>query len=85
VIPASSPSGSRRPARGGRDDRRRQRLEHGHHRHRLCEAISSIYAQEVAIDSLRRLGGPSIRTPLEIRPRVWFNADLESRNYIIRD
>jgi ABC-2 type transport system permease protein len=48
-----------------------------------AEAISQIYAQEVAIDALRRIGGPQIRTPLEIRPRVWFNADMESRNYII--
>ena len=48
-----------------------------------AEAISRIYSQEVAIDALRRLGGPEIRTPLEIRPRVWFNADMESRNYII--
>jgi ABC-2 type transport system permease protein len=48
-----------------------------------AEAICRTYAQEVAIETLRRLGGPSIRTPLEIRPRVWFNADMESRNYII--
>jgi ABC-2 type transport system permease protein len=48
-----------------------------------AEAICRTYAQEVAIDALRRLGGPGIRTPLEVRPRVWFNADMESRNYII--
>jgi len=48
-----------------------------------AEAICRTYAQEVAIDSLRRLGGPDIRTPLEVRPRVWFNADMQSRNYII--
>jgi ABC-2 type transport system permease protein len=47
------------------------------------EVIARIYAQEVVMDTLRRIGGPSIRTPLEIRPRVWFNADMESRNYII--
>jgi len=48
-----------------------------------AEAIASIYSQQVAIDTLRRLGGPQIRAPLEMRPRVWFNADMESRNYII--
>jgi ABC-2 type transport system permease protein len=47
------------------------------------EAIARIYAQEVVMDTLRRNGGPRVRTPLEIRPRVWFNADMESRNYII--
>lgn len=47
------------------------------------EAIVRSYAQDVALESLRRIGGPTIRPPLDIRPRVWFNADLESRNYII--
>ena len=26
---------------------------------------------------------PTSRTPLDVRPRVWFNADLESKNYIV--
>jgi len=29
------------------------------------------------------LGGQSLNLPLDIRPRVWFNADMESKNYII--
>jgi len=48
-----------------------------------AEAICRTYGAELTIDALRRLGGPSIRVPLEMRPRVWFNADMESRNYII--
>lgn len=48
-----------------------------------AEAIARIYAQEVAVESLQRIGGPATRLPLEVRPRVWFNADMESRNYII--
>lgn len=48
-----------------------------------AEAIARIYAQELAVESLQRIGGPATRLPLEVRPRVWFNADMESRNYII--
>jgi ABC-2 type transport system permease protein len=48
-----------------------------------AEAIARTYAQEVSVAALRRAGGPAIRLPLEVRPRVWFNADMESRNYII--
>jgi ABC-2 type transport system permease protein len=32
---------------------------------------------------VRRVGGTAWREPLDVRPRVWFNADLESRNYLI--
>ncbi len=48
-----------------------------------AEAICRAHGAEIAMDALRRLGGPSVRVPLELRPRVWFNADMESRNYII--
>ncbi|MGB7630267.1 MAG: ABC transporter permease, partial [Candidatus Deferrimicrobium sp.] len=31
-----------------------------------------------------RVGGTgTLRDPLEVRPRVWFNADMESKNYIV--
>ena len=48
-----------------------------------AEAITRTYSEQAAIEKLSRAGGEAIRTPLEVRPRVWFNADLESRNYII--
>ena len=47
------------------------------------EVIAAMYSQEVAIEALRRVGGARLRPPLDVRPRVWFNADMESRNYII--
>jgi ABC-2 type transport system permease protein len=47
------------------------------------EAIAAMYSQDVAIEALRRAGGVRPRPPLDVRPRVWFNADMESRNYII--
>lgn len=41
------------------------------------------YSQSVTLAQLARKGGRAVQAPLEIRPRVWFNADMESRNYII--
>lgn len=48
-----------------------------------AEAVSQAWSQRVMVEqSVTRLGqAPS--TPLEARPRVWFNGDLESRNFII--
>jgi ABC-2 type transport system permease protein len=48
-----------------------------------AEAIILTYSQRIALEKLRRAGGESVRIPLDMRPRVWYNADLESRNYII--
>lgn len=48
-----------------------------------AEAIAAAHGQQLAIEELRQLGGPRPQPPLEVRPRVWFNSDLESRNYII--
>lgn len=48
-----------------------------------AEAVSRSYSLNVSLDQLRRTGGRTPRTPLEVRPRVWFNTDMESKNYII--
>lgn len=48
-----------------------------------AEMVAFTYSQRVAIQEVRRVGGISFRPPLEVRPRVWFNADMESKNYII--
>jgi len=45
--------------------------------------VAQTYSQDIAIDEVRRLSGTTPVLPLELRPRVWFNADLESKNYII--
>lgn len=47
------------------------------------ESVVRRWSQEVALARLQRRGGRSMELPLEVRPRVWFNADLESKNYII--
>ncbi len=48
-----------------------------------AEAIAQSYSQDVAVREVRRVGGPALWPPLDVRPRVWFNPDMESRNYII--
>jgi ABC-2 type transport system permease protein len=48
-----------------------------------AEGVTQAFSQEVALQKIRRAGLTPLRSPLEVQPRVWFNADLESRNYII--
>jgi ABC-2 type transport system permease protein len=48
-----------------------------------ADAVVNGYSQEMVINKVRRAGGQEIHVPLDPRPRVWFNADLLGRNYII--
>jgi len=61
-----------------------------------AEAVAQTYSEDLAIrpsfarrsglregGMTRRLGGRVSPPPLDLRPRVWFNSDMESRNYII--
>jgi ABC-2 type transport system permease protein len=48
-----------------------------------AEAVTRTYTQNLAIQEVRRLGGQTLHPPLDVRSRVWFNADLESKNYIV--
>jgi ABC-2 type transport system permease protein len=48
-----------------------------------AEAVTATWSQDVSLHEARRLGARSATEPLDFRPRVWFNADLESRNFII--
>jgi len=41
------------------------------------------YAREVRLEELQRRGGQLLRPPLEVEPRVWFNADMLSRNAVV--
>ena len=41
------------------------------------------YSQDVALEGLRRRGLPGGAPPVDLRPRVWFNPELESRNAIV--
>ena len=48
-----------------------------------AEVIAQVYAMDLTIEQNNRRGGRPLQIPLDVRPRVWFNEDLESRNYII--
>jgi ABC-2 type transport system permease protein len=48
-----------------------------------AEAIALSFSQEIVIKEIRRAGGSLVAVPIDLRPRVWYNADLESKNYII--
>lgn len=48
-----------------------------------AQAVTSRYDQEIMLAEAHRVGAPEPRPPLEVRSRVLFNADLESKNFII--
>jgi hypothetical protein len=48
-----------------------------------ADVITMIYSQDLGLQKIHRLGGVELSLPLDMRPRVWFNEDLESKNYII--
>jgi ABC-2 type transport system permease protein len=46
-------------------------------------AITSVFSQEYILEALSRAGVKVGKTPLDARVRVWFNPELESKNFII--
>lgn len=48
-----------------------------------AESVAFGFTREVAVQQVRRQRGQRIELPLEVRSRVWYNADLESRNFIV--
>lgn len=48
-----------------------------------ADTVAQSYSAEIALSAMRRAGAADMSLPLDVRPRVWFNADMESRNYII--
>lgn len=48
-----------------------------------ANAVVSGYAQNVTLEHLRRNGTAAAPTALELRPRVWYNPDMQSRNAIV--
>ncbi len=47
------------------------------------EAITKMYWEVLAFRAVRRVGGTMPDAPMEIRSRVWFNEEMESKNYIV--
>jgi ABC-2 type transport system permease protein len=48
-----------------------------------ASAIASQWSLDMAVQSIRRRGMAVTAVPVELRPRVWFNPDMESRIYIV--
>jgi len=48
-----------------------------------AQAIVTLYSQEILLDKMNQIGAGSIFPPVEPRIRIWFNPDLESKNFII--
>jgi ABC-2 type transport system permease protein len=47
------------------------------------DVVALAYSREVALREVRRVMGETVRPPVDLRVRAWFNADLKSRNYIV--
>jgi len=47
------------------------------------QAVARQYTQEKTFEKVARLGTGHLQLPVEGRTRVWFNEDLESKNYFI--
>lgn len=48
-----------------------------------AEVIAEVFSQEQVAEQIARSGIETPRVPVEVRPRVWFNAELQSKNFII--
>jgi ABC-2 type transport system permease protein len=48
-----------------------------------ADVIAQIYALDLSVEQSERHGGSRPAVPLDVRPRVWYNEDLDSRNYLI--
>jgi ABC-2 type transport system permease protein len=48
-----------------------------------ADAVALTYSQQIAVQQIQRAGGRVPHSALELRPRVWFNEEMQSRNYII--
>jgi ABC-2 type transport system permease protein len=48
-----------------------------------AQAIARQYTQEKTVLKVTRMGIQNLNFPIDARPRVWFNEDLESKNYFV--
>jgi ABC-2 type transport system permease protein len=47
------------------------------------QGVSSAYNERLVVERLNRRGLGRLALPVQSEPRIWFNEDLESRNYIV--
>jgi ABC-2 type transport system permease protein len=48
-----------------------------------ARATTLRFSQQAVLQATRRAGAAALTAPVDLRPRVWYNPDLKSRNYII--
>jgi ABC-2 type transport system permease protein len=48
-----------------------------------AQTIARQYTQDKTVLKVARMGIENLSLPIEARPRVWFNEDLESKNYFV--
>lgn len=48
-----------------------------------ADVVAKTYSQDLAVKQFARTGGLSPEQAVSLQSRVWFNADMESKNYII--
>ena len=48
-----------------------------------ADQVAFGFTKDVVVRQMRRMRGQRIAIPLDVRARVWYNADLESRNFIV--
>lgn len=48
-----------------------------------AEGLLQTYALQLQSEALNRQGGGQLHPPVEARLRVWYNSELESKNYIV--
>lgn len=48
-----------------------------------AESIVRAYSQTILIEKIRRATGRAPVVPLDLRPRAWFNTEMESRIFIV--
>ncbi len=48
-----------------------------------ADVIVRTYSQDILMNEVRRKGMRPLDPPLEVRPRVWFNEEMKSKNYIV--
>lgn len=48
-----------------------------------AEALTQAYSQKLSLDFLMKRTGRKLTQPLNVNSRVWFNTDMESKNFIV--
>jgi ABC-2 type transport system permease protein len=48
-----------------------------------AEAVAQAYSRNVVLKKLRTVADRDLLAPVDLEPRVWFNSDMASKNYII--